>query len=345
MSEPSVARPRPRPSGSAAETRSARRTAERRRRRLRRRRILAAGSLSLLVVIGVTLAVVSASTDGSPRRHNSSSTVPGSGARFAAPDEVRSFLAGAASDIAAVTSYDYRSLADALNAGLDVTTGAYRKAYRAALDGDLGAQARAHRVVQTFDILRLGIGAMSTDGTSAKVLVFGQENVTDDTTGTNPRPQLITLTATVQRRGDRYLISELDEDTNAGLPPGTAELPVAAEAARSEILNLTTYSSAHFDADIRRSLADAVDPLRTQIIDSRAATQASVAGGDIVGTVIAVAVERADVTSVTMLVAARSARVTTAGTSTNVTDGRYEVVVVKVGGRWYASSATLIEAT
>src|SRR5206468_2359118 len=83
------------------------------------------------------------------------------------------FVAGATSDIAAVTSYDYRSLDSALFAGSSVATGGFRRSFRAALSGSLGAQAKKVHRVQTFEQAVAGIGRISSDAKTATVLVFG----------------------------------------------------------------------------------------------------------------------------------------------------------------------------
>src|SRR5581483_745108 len=108
------------------------------------------------------------------------------------------FQAGASSDIAAVTSYDYRRLDDALSAGLAVTTGSYRTAYRQALTGSLAATARADHVVHQFQIIGVGVGAMNADGTQAKVLVFGRQLVSDTSTRGRTVSSVLTLCATIQ---------------------------------------------------------------------------------------------------------------------------------------------------
>ena len=101
-----------------------------------------------------------------------------------------------------MTSYDYRHLDDALSVGLSVTTGAYRTAYQQALTGPVADDARQHHVVQSFQELAAGIGEIDASGTQAKVLVFGLQTRTDDTTS-GPHRTVVTLTATIQRSGTR----------------------------------------------------------------------------------------------------------------------------------------------
>jgi hypothetical protein len=264
---------------------------------------------------------------------------------LADPELVSAFLGGAASDIAAVTSYDYRSLDDALNAGLAVTTGNYRTAYHAALTGDLARTALAQHVVHTFDLLDLGIGAINPSGTQAKVLVFGRQNVTDDSTGNQPLASPVTLCATIRRSGDQYLISDLVEGVSAGLPPGGPDLRVAAEAGRSEVVNLLSYRRANFDLDLQRALAGATVPLSDDIQSNAASTQAAMIKGkyDLSATVTAIAVKGTGADSVTLLVAADANRVPDGAVEPVLTHPRYEVTVTRTLQGWAASAVTPVD--
>jgi hypothetical protein len=222
-------------------------------RRVRIRRWLAVVGV-IAAVVGVTLFVVAAtrhehtsrpravpaaktrSSDVAATRSVSGAAPKVSGATLVSPGLAQRFLAGASSDLAAVTGYDYRRLDDTLSVGLSVTTGAYRAAYRAALTGPVAAEARKQHVVQTFRQLAAGIGEIDADGRHAKVLVFGLQTRRDDSTHGKPSSAPVTLTATIERDGDSYLISGLDTDgANAGLPPGSADLTYAAEAGRVEV--------------------------------------------------------------------------------------------------------------
>lgn len=267
------------------------------------------------------------------------------GALLAQPDAATSFIAGAASDIAAVTTYDYRTLDDALQAGSAVTVGAYRQAYRAALTGDLAATALQHHVVHTFETLELGVGQMNAAGTQAKVLIFGRERVSDDSTKGQAQVTPSTLCATIQREGNRYLISDLVQNANAGLPPGGPQLRVAAEAGRSEVVNLLSYRRADFDADVQRAEAGAVSPLKEQIASNAADTGAAMRKGnyDLSGSVTAVAVERASGDSVVMMVAAQSSRVVDGGAAPSVTSIRYVVTVTRTDQGWAVSQVRNVD--
>jgi hypothetical protein len=305
----------------------------------------------VVAVCGLAGLVISAvlllGRDGAKPTHHAlpRATPTVTGARLADPGLATAFLAGAASDVAAVTTYDYRSLDDALNAGLAVTTGTYRRAYQAALTGNLATTATRDHVVHTFGLLQLGIGEINPAGTQAKVLVFGEQRVTDDTTGGAAATSPVTLCATIQRSGQRYLISDLVEDANAGLPPGGTDLPIAAEAARAEVTNLLSYRRAAFDADLQRAVAGAVSPLREQIEENAPGTKSSMTKGhyDLSGTVTALAVERADDNTVTLLMAADSSRVTDGAIAPSVTPVRYEVTVTRTAGGWSASKVSSID--
>lgn len=301
---------------------------------------------TLLVVALVSLAVL-VSSDSSDSRHRpvTGPAPTATGANLEDPTLASSFIGGATSDIAAVTTYDYRSLDDALNAGLAVTTGQYREAYRTALTGDLARTVTAEHVVHTFELLDIGIGEIDMSGTRAKVLVFGRQRVTDDSTGPQANVTPITLCATIRHLGNRYLISDLVEGANAGLPPGGPDLPIAAEAARSEVVNLLSYRRAEFGTDLQRAIDGATSPLREQIQKNASDTEAAMDHGsyDTSGAVTAIAVVRADSDTVTLLVAADSSHVADGAESPSVTHERYEVTVTRTAQGWAASRVSSVD--
>lgn len=301
----------------------------------------------LAVAATVVVLILRRTHDDAPsaQRPKPTPTPTVTGALLAQPDVATSFIAGAASDIAAVTTYDYRTLDDALAAGSAVTVGAYRQAYRAALTGDLATTALQNHVVHTFETLELGVGEMNAAGTQAKVLIFGRERVTDDSTKGNARITPSTLCATMVRQGNRYLISNLVENANAGLPAGGSELQVAAEAGRSEVINLLSYRRADFDADVQRAEAGAVSPLKEQIESNAADTGAAMRKGnyDLNGSVTSVAVERASGDSIAMLVAAQSNRVVDGGAAPTVTSVRYVVTVTRTESGWAVSQVRNVD--
>jgi hypothetical protein len=298
----------------------------------------------IAVVVALTLVLTDGDSSSANHRASASPTSIVTGARLADPDEAIGFIAGATSDVVAVTTYDYRSLDDALNAGLAVTTGAYRTAYRQALTGPLAATAKKDHVIHSFELLKVGIGEINAAGTEAKVLVFGTQQAIDDATGNTGASSPVTLCATMQRLGNRYLISDLVADADAGLPPGGPQLIVAAQAARTEVMNVLSYRRAQFDADQQRAQGGATSPLSEQIERDAAATQAAMIKGkyDLNGTLSAVAVESAADASATLLLAGNSNKLSDAGVVIGTSPVRYEVTVNQSGGRWVASHMTAV---
>jgi hypothetical protein len=302
-------------------------------------------ALVVAVLAGAASVAVAVSGGGSGHPAASSTpTVPaGAGARFTDPDSVAGFVAAATAELPAVTSYDYRRLDDALAAGLSVTTGTFRDAFRQTITG-LTATARARHVVRDFQVVDAGMGASSADGREGKVLVFGRQTVTDRSTPAGATTA-VTLTATLRRTGSRYLIKDLQSDVNAGLPPGSPDLTAAARAAQTEVTALLTLRRTSFAADRQRALAGAVDPARAQIDRTAAAARRAMTRGryDLTGTVTALAAKSATGTAVTLLVAARSVRTPDRGTAQS-TPVQYEVTVTRTGGRWLTGQITPMAA-
>lgn len=308
--------------------------------------VIVGGVLVVVAAVATAVLVLVNSDDSKPSAGATAGAAAEGEARIDRPGLVNEFVGGATADIQVVSSYDYRHLDDALNTGSSVTTGAYQKSYRAALTGSIADNATAHKVVQTFQLLKAGIGTVSADRATATVLVFGVQSITDDTTKKRAaRTTTVTLTATVRHVGQRYLISALQVGANAGLPTGTPALAVAAEAGRREVVNLLSYRRAHFDADYNRALDGAAEPLRTDIATHARDTEPSMTAGgyDLSGAVTAVAVERAASDTVVLLVAATGSRIDSSGTESVVVDGRYEVTVVRIGAQWYASQVQPVE--
>lgn len=313
--------------------------------------------LRALLVAGLVLAVgcgaaawalwPSSGSSGKPAIPTPSpTTIAGSGAQLADPSTAMAFLAGASAAIPAVTSYDYRNLAAALSGGLAVTTGGYQKTFQAAMTGSLATTAQQHHVVQSFSVLNVGIGAMDADGSQAQVLVFGQQEVTDDTTKGQPRAAVVTLCASMQRIGNRYLISNLTPDGDPGLASGTHDLQVAETAGAAELANLLTYRRASFDSDLQRALAGATGPLRGVVTSQAAAARQAMTRGkyDLSGAVSAIAVSSASGDSVQLLVAATSNRIGDAAGAIQTATARYQLTVLRSGGSWLVSQAQSIGA-
>jgi len=276
-------------------------------RRRRRLRLLAA--LVVVCVLGVAAALTVqhyTHRSGKPQAKQSSSpTVRLVGATLADPAAASAYLAAAASDVTVVSSYDYRDLDSALNAGLAVTTGSYQAAFRAALTGSLAAAARQARAVHTFEVQQIGIGAMTSH--QATVLVFGRQTVVDDTTGPGGSTSPVSLTVTLVRDGAQYLISELVSGADPGLPAAGPELDTAAAAARAAL----------------------VDALQKT-------------GTGLTATVTAQAVANAAATTVTMLLLAQ---VTRGSGSPTAAPARYAVTVNRTDTGWVATQLTNVDAS
>jgi hypothetical protein len=328
---------------SRAQRRRAQRDAD---RQVLLRRGLQAATVVLVAIVIVSLVVLVLGNRSTPANHPSARQTPTvTGANLADPGLVSSFLGSAATDVAAVTTYDYRNLDDALNAGLAVTTGKYRAAYRAALTGDLARTATAEHVTHMFEVLDIGIGAITADGTRAKVLIFGRERITDDRTGPATEVSPITLCVTIQRSGNRFRISDLAQGTDPGLPPGGPDLKAAVDAGRTEVTAMLSYRRANFDADLQASLDGAASPLREQLQQQAKATERAMNKGnyDSSGVVTATAVVRADTDTVTLLIAAAETREVDGAHQPTEIAQRYEVTVTRTGDRWAASRVASID--
>jgi hypothetical protein len=203
--------------------------------RARRRATVAVVVAAVVVVAGAGIAIGLLLSAGGGQLRPQPVPVDNGAARLDHPQLAQVFLAAATSDVAAVASYDYRHLDDALASGVSVSAGQYRASYRAALTGQHAADIRARHVSHDFTVQRAAIGAMAAGGAQARVLVFGTDTVRSDATGGRAQAQPAVLTATVLRRGARYLITGLASDADPGLPPGTPGLAAAVQAARSDV--------------------------------------------------------------------------------------------------------------
>ena len=322
--------------------------AERTARRLRLRRVLEvlAAALAIVVVVSLVLALTSGGGAKPRRGAAGASGVPSpSGASLLDPTTASTFLGSAASDIAAITTYDYRHLDDALSAGLAVTTGQFRQQYQLSLTGDLARTAATEHVVHTFEVLDIGIGAFNAAGTEAKVLVFGRERIVDDHTGPDGEVDPITLCATIQQLGNRYLVSNLVQDADPGLPPAAPGLAQAVAAARTEVTNSLSYSRSDFTTDLQRSLDGAISPLREQLQSSAPATRTAMSAGkyDTTATVTATAVVRSDTDTATLMIAADETRTVDGGAPPTVIQHRYEVTVTQTETGWAVSRIVSVD--
>ena len=198
-----------------------------------RRRYVLLAAVVVAAGAAVTIGLVTASDGARPRPNP---PPPSNGAAWLAhPQLAQMYLAAATSDVAAVASYDYRHLDDALAAGWAVSGGRYRASYRAALSGQQAANIRAGHVVHDFAVQRAAIGAMTAAGTQARVLIFGTDAVRSDATAGRTQTTPVVLTATMSRHGAQCLITDLAGNADPGVPPGTAGLRAAVHAARADV--------------------------------------------------------------------------------------------------------------
>lgn len=311
-----------------------------------------AGRTLAVLCVGAGVAVfVVARSDGStpatPRPAGShASTTPGPVADDRAlltdPSTAQAYVAAATSEIVIVSNSDYRDLDNTLSAGLSVTTGAFQTRFRDALTGASAQARRASHNTTDLDVLQVGIGQVSRGGDEAKVLVFGRLHQGGDNVDAGSADTVVTLCLTLVRNGNQFLISDLEQGTNAGLPPGTTGLNAAAEAARSEIVNILTYSRADFAADLARAQQGATGLLRSQLANGAAALQARLGNGkyDLSGAVTSIAARQVAGESATFLVAASSTQIMDAGQAPAPAELRYVVSVQRVSGTWLVSSAT-----
>jgi hypothetical protein len=285
-----------------------------------------------LIGLAVAVAAITAAAILTFIRSGSTPATDRGAAKLADPAAVTAYLGAAAPAVATVTSYDYRHLNDALTAGLALTTGNFRTAYRAGFAA-LRATAVADHTVQSFEQIAIGVGDVSHRGAQAHVLVFGTERRTG-TSGSSA--QDITLRATLVHRGDTYLVSDLTENENAGLPPGSEGLRAAAEAGRSEVVAVNSYRRAHFDADLATALAGAGGTLRDQLRAGAPATKAALTKGgfDLSGAVSAVAVVTVAPNEVVLMMAATGIKIASDGTRSGLNAVRFEVTVDRTQGTW-----------
>lgn len=311
-----------------------------------RRRVVLAGRVLAVICVAAGVAVfvtarAASSSQAVPRASTSASAAQvDDRALLTDPDLAQSYVAAALSEIVIVSESDYRTLDDALAAGLSVTTGAYEARYRAALTGASAQQRIANHTITSIDVLQAGIGQITDGGNQAKVLVFGRLHQTGDDVASGAEDTPVTLCLTLVRRGQQTLISDLSQGANAGLPPGTQGVQAAAEAARAEVVNTLSYSRADFAADLARAQAGATGALKTQLSDAAAALQASLTKGnyDLAGTVTSVAMQQVAGDTAAVLVSAEAERVSGGGQPQSSAVERYVVNVERASGAWLVSS-------
>lgn len=121
-------------------------------------------------------------------------------------------LAAAKTCGAVVVSYDYRNLAASKSAGVACVTGAFKTKYIQAMDTTITKLAPQTKTVQTFQIAKAGVQSVSGDGKQWVVLIYGQQSVTNSSTPANqPRQDVLSIQATLDKVGAKWLISAVQE--------------------------------------------------------------------------------------------------------------------------------------
>jgi Mce-associated membrane protein len=168
-----------------------------RRRRAERTRWVPAGVLGLAAVVLAVLCVAY-----------------GKGVWYStkSANEVRGEVLSAAKTCTGkVSSYDYRKLAQAKKEGQACATGKFKTDYTTAMDTIIAKEAPKTKTTQSVQVAKAGIEQVSSDGNQWTLLIYGQHTVTNTTTGTQtPRLDKLSVRVTMDKVGDKWLISKLD---------------------------------------------------------------------------------------------------------------------------------------
>ncbi len=125
------------------------------------------------------------------------------------PDLRGEVLAAAKTCMPKVGSYDYRSLDASLAQGLACSTGTFRANYERAMKTVVASLAPQTKTIQTVSVTRAGIVSVSPDARQWVVLIYGQQKIQNNTTAkTQPRYDLLSVTVTMNRVGNSWLISQ-----------------------------------------------------------------------------------------------------------------------------------------
>jgi hypothetical protein len=126
-------------------------------------------------------------------------------------------LAAAKRCFAVINTYDYRKVDGLIAKDLPCATGTFRSDLRQALEKTIIAQAPAAKAVQTAQVNKAGIVSVSPDGRQWVILIDGQLSVSNVSTGKNPRIDIAGAVLTLDRVGDRWLVSKVASDVGNGL--------------------------------------------------------------------------------------------------------------------------------
>jgi hypothetical protein len=116
-------------------------------------------------------------------------------------------LAAAKTCTVAVLSYDYRKLDASEQAGTDCGTGEFQTQYKQSFQ-TVRQIAPQKKTVQTFQVARGGVQAVSADGKQWVIMLYGQISYTDSST-TTPRLDISSPVATMSQVGGRWVVTNL----------------------------------------------------------------------------------------------------------------------------------------
>ena len=118
-------------------------------------------------------------------------------------------LAAANTCIAAINTYDYRSLDQAESRGLACTTGKLTGQYRDTMEKVIKPQAATVRFTQTAQVNNGAVESISPNGKQWVILIFGQLSSTNSSTGaTSPKLDVFSVRVTMDRVGGHWLVSD-----------------------------------------------------------------------------------------------------------------------------------------
>jgi hypothetical protein len=118
----------------------------------------------------------------------------------------------------------------------------------------------------------------------------------------------------------------------------------AVDAAKQIVTNTLTYSRASFDKDYARTLAGATGSLASDLgkLKSQVLSQMNAGKFDLQGQVTAAAFEQSDGTNYLVLVSAQGFKLPDGGQRTLQSAPRFELTMVRTGGRWLANNLTYV---
>ena len=131
-----------------------------------------------------------------------------------------------------------------------------------------------------------------------------------------------------------------DHRRTAGSRAFSADEQAAMKAASVQMVNMLSYSRAHFDADFARALAGTTGQLHTDLSGDKATTQSQLTSNkfDTSGTVTDVALEGGDTgKGLLVLVVAEGFKVDDKGQKSAGLPQRVELTMVRQHGKWLAS--------